>query len=148
MGHDVVANFRKKKEVIYNKPEAEQLIFVCEQMYTGDWQQYYLYCNLHMVPIGIKPSVYVVPPKSNKVEHAAYDETDVRPPSKFGLTCAPNTNLLKMRKQIAHALHIICRYCRYNYALAFGESVKHSFSKAENQLPCVLHLHKRIIVHG
>jgi hypothetical protein len=145
MDADVVADLRKKKEVLDNTPEAERLAFVCEQMYAGDWQQYYLACNLHLVPIGIKPSVHVVPPKSNTTEHAAYVKNAVRTLITLGITCAPNTSLLKMRKQIVRALHIICRYCCYNDALAFGEPVNLSFSKAENQLSCVLHLYKHVI---
>jgi hypothetical protein len=145
MDPDVVADLRKKREVLDSKPEAERLTFVCEQMYDGDWQQYYLACNLHLVPIGTKPSIHVVPPKSNKTELAAYVKKAVRTLSTLGITCAMNTSLLKIRKQIVRELHSIYRYCPYNDALAFGESVKHWFNKSENQLPCVLHLHKRVI---
>jgi hypothetical protein len=63
MEADVVADFRKKKEILDKKLEAERLTFVCEQMHAGDWQQYYLACDLNLVPIGIKPSVHVIPQK-------------------------------------------------------------------------------------
>jgi hypothetical protein len=136
MDTDVVAYLRKKKEVLDNKPKAERLTFVCSYMYSGNWQQYYLAC---------KPPVHGIPPKSNKAEHAAYVENAVKTLSTLGLTCSTNASLLKMQKQIVHALYIICRYCCYNDALAFGESMKHSFSKADNQMLCVMHLHKRVI---
>jgi hypothetical protein len=33
----------------------------------------------------------------------------------------------------------------YHDAFTFGESVQGSYSKVENQVPCVLHIHKRVI---
>jgi hypothetical protein len=36
-------------------------------------------------------------------------------------------------------------YAHYRDALTFGEPVKGSYSKVENQVPCVLHLHRRVI---
>jgi hypothetical protein len=46
---------------------------------------------------------------------------------------------------IIRALRIIRKYAHYHDAFTFGESVKGSYSKVENQVPCVLHLHKRVI---
>jgi hypothetical protein len=46
---------------------------------------------------------------------------------------------------IIRALRITSKYAHYRDAFTFGESVKVSYSKVENQVPCVLHLHKRII---
>jgi hypothetical protein len=37
------------------------------------------------------------------------------------------------------------KYAHYHGAVTFGESVKGSYSKVENQVPCVLHLHNRVI---
>jgi hypothetical protein len=37
------------------------------------------------------------------------------------------------------------KYAHYHDAFTFGESVKDSYSKVENQVPCVLHLHKCVI---
>jgi hypothetical protein len=37
------------------------------------------------------------------------------------------------------------KYAHYHDAFTFGESVKGSYSKVENQAPCVLHLHKQVI---
>jgi hypothetical protein len=88
----VEADLRKKKEHIDKKPEAGRLTFVCEQMYAGDWQQLHLVCDLHLVPIGIKPSFYVIPPKKNKTECAAYIENAFSTLITFGIAYAPNTS--------------------------------------------------------
>jgi hypothetical protein len=37
------------------------------------------------------------------------------------------------------------KYAHYHDAFTFGESVKGSYSKVENQVSCVLHLHKCVI---
>jgi hypothetical protein len=37
------------------------------------------------------------------------------------------------------------KYAHYHDAFTFGESVKGSYIKIENQVPCVLHLHKCVI---
>jgi hypothetical protein len=37
------------------------------------------------------------------------------------------------------------KYAHYHDAFTFGESVEGSYGKIENQVPCVLYLHKRVI---
>jgi hypothetical protein len=55
------------------------------------------------------------------------------------------TDIFEKSTSIITALRFIYKLAHYNYANDFEESVKHSFIHVENQIFCVLHLHKRII---
>jgi hypothetical protein len=97
------------------------------------------------VAIGDTASVQRVPKKADKAPYARFLESVVKKLSTLGIICGTNTSLTSKRKSIVNALQIIYRYAYYNDAIAFGESVRESSSKVENQIFCVLHLHKRVI---
>jgi hypothetical protein len=50
-----------------------------------------------------------------------------------------------MRKSRVHALKIHAKYRYYNDVLAFVISIEGSFSRPEDQIFCMLHIHKRVI---
>jgi hypothetical protein len=111
----------------------------------GNWQQYYIACDLHLVAIGATASVQRVPKKADNAPYARLLDSIAKTLSTLGIICGTNTSLKSKRKSIVNALQIIYRYAYYNDAIAFGESVIESFSKVDNQICCVLHLHKRVI---
>jgi hypothetical protein len=87
---------------------------------------------------------------SHNFEHSWYN---LRPKTKFEIqaqtnhkiTCAPKTSFKSKRKQIIKSLRIISRFSCYNDAICFGQYVDKFYSRVEDQVLCVLHLHKRII---
>jgi hypothetical protein len=97
------------------------------------------------VAIDEKASVQRVPKKSDKAPYARFLDSIAKTLSTLGILCGINTSLTSKRKSIVNALQIIYRYAYYNDAIDFGESVRESFSKVDNQIFCVLHLHKRVI---
>jgi hypothetical protein len=97
------------------------------------------------VSIGDKASVQRVPKKADKASYSRFLDSVAKTLSTLGIICGINTSLTSKRKSIVNALQIIYRYAYYNDEIAFGESVRESFSKVENQIFCVLHLHKRVI---
>jgi hypothetical protein len=121
------------------------LTLLCEQLDGGGWQQHYTACDLHLVAIGDKASAQRVPKKVDKAPYARFLGSVAKTLSKLGIVGGTNTSLKSKRKSIVNALQIIYRYEYYNDAIAFGESVRESFSKIDNQICCVLHLHKRVI---
>jgi hypothetical protein len=78
-------------------------------------------------------------------KYANYLENVVSTLSTFGLVIAPKQSLKSKTNSIIRELRIMRKYAQYHDAFTFGESVKGSYSKVENQVPFVLHLHKRII---
>jgi hypothetical protein len=102
-------------------------------------------CDLHLVAIGDKTSVHCVTKKSYNAAHAQFLDSVSKKPSTLGIICATNTSLTSKRKSIVSALHIIYRYAYHNDTIYFGESVRESLSKVDNQIFCVLHVDKRVI---
>jgi hypothetical protein len=115
-----------------------------------------VYVNTYMASIG---TLIIVPKictccllvrshlslQSDKTIYEAYLEGNVMTMSTLGIMCAPRTSLKQKRKSIMKALRVICELAHYNDARDFEESARLSFSRVENQIQCVLHLHKRII---
>jgi hypothetical protein len=99
-----------------------------------------------LVAFGAKAGVMDVPDKNlGPNKYATYLENVVTTLSTIGLVIAPNIILKSKRNSIIRALRIMRKYAHYHDAFTFGESVKVSYSKVENQVPSVLHLHKRVI---
>jgi hypothetical protein len=146
MDADMIQKLLEKKNTLATMDEAQRLTFVCEQLYGGDWDAHYAACDLHLVSICAKVGVMDVPDENLKPnKYATYLENIVATVSMLGLVIAPKTSLKSKRNSIIRALHIMRKYAHYHDAFTFGESVKGSYSKAENEVPCVLHLHKRVI---
>jgi hypothetical protein len=146
MDFDAIQELLEKKETLDKTDEAHHLTFVCEQLYGGDWDIHYAACDLHLVALGAKASVMGVPDENlqpNKYE--MYLENIVTTLSTLGLLIAPKTSLKRKRNSIIRALCIMRKYAHYHDAFTLGESVKGSYSKVKNEVPCVLHLHKRVI---
>jgi hypothetical protein len=119
------------------------LTLLCEQLDGGGWQQHYTACDLHLVAIGDMASVQRVPKKeADKAPYARFLDSVTKTLSTLGIICGTNTSIKSKRKSIVNALQIIYRYAYYNDAIAFGESVRESFSKVDNQTFYVLHLQK------
>jgi hypothetical protein len=78
-------------------------------------------------------------------KYATYLENVASTLSTLGLVTTPKKSLKSKTNSIIRALRIMRQYEHYHDAFTFGESVKGSYSKVENQVPCVLHLHKRVI---
>jgi hypothetical protein len=78
-------------------------------------------------------------------KYATYLENVVSTLSTLGLAIAPILLLKSKTNSIIRALRIMRKYAHYHDAFTFGESVKGSYSKVDNQVPCVLHLQKRVI---
>jgi hypothetical protein len=141
---DVIKKMLDKK--IGSTDEAQRVSFVCEQLYGGDWYAFYAACDLHLVAFGAKAGVMDVPDEilePNK--YAPYLENINSTLSTLGLVIAPKKSLRSKTNSITRALRIMRKYAHYHDAFTFGELVKGSYSKVENQVPCVLHLHKRVI---
>jgi hypothetical protein len=95
---------------------------------------------LQLVAFGAKDGVFEIPDELETKKYATYLGNVVTTLSTLGITCAPNTSLRRTRNSTIRALYIMRKY-----AFNFAESVWGSFSKVENQVPRVLHLHKRVI---
>jgi hypothetical protein len=65
--------------------------------------------------------------------------------STLGIVTALKKILKRKTNYIIRALRIMSKYENFHDAFIFGESVRCSSSKVENQVPCVLHLHKRVL---
>jgi hypothetical protein len=99
-----------------------------------------------LVAFGAKAGVMDVPDDNLEPnKYATYLENVVTTLSTLGLVIAPKTSLKSKRNSIIRALRIMRKYAHYHDAFTFGESVKGSYSKVENQVPCVFHLYKRVI---
>jgi hypothetical protein len=96
----VIASLLAKKVMLDTKPEAQRLTIVCEQIYNGDWHDYYILCDLQLVSFGEKPSVFDLPLETTTVQYKRYIENVMTALSTLGITCAPNTSLKSKRKQI------------------------------------------------
>jgi hypothetical protein len=134
------------KKVLDKTDDAQRLTFVCEQLYGGDWDTRYAACDVHVVTFGAKVSVNDVPDEDlDPKRYATYLENVVTTLSTLGIVTAPKTSLKRKKNYIIRVLRIIRKYAHLHDAFTFGESVRCSSSKIENQVPCVLHLHKRVI---
>jgi hypothetical protein len=101
---------------------------------------------LYLVAFGAKAGVIEIPDDNLEPnKYATYLENVVTTLNTLGLVIAPKTSLKRKTDSIIRALRIMRKYARYHNAFTLGESVKVSYSKVKNQVPCVLHLHKRII---
>jgi hypothetical protein len=89
--------------------------------------------------------VFDLPLETASTQYKRYIQNVVKTLSTLGITCAPKISLKSKRKQIIKSLRIISRFSRYNDTICFGQSVDKSYSRVEDQVFCVLHLHKRII---
>jgi hypothetical protein len=99
-----------------------------------------------LVVFGAKASVMDVPDENLEPnKYSTYLENVVTTLSTIGLVISPKTSLKGKRNSIIRALRIMRKYVHYHDAFTFGETVKGSYRKVENQVPCVLHLHKRVI---
>jgi hypothetical protein len=99
-----------------------------------------------LVAFGAKSGVVDVPDENLEPnKYATYLENVVAILSTLGLVISPKTSLKSKRNSIIRALRIMRKYAHYHDVFTFGGSVKGSYSKVENQVPCVLHLHKRVI---
>jgi hypothetical protein len=142
MDADMIQKLLEKKKMLDTMDEAHRLTFVCEQLYGGDWDTYYAACDLHLVVFGATAGVMDVPDENlDPDKYATYLENVVATLSKLGLVITPKTNL----KINIRALPTMRKYAHYHDDFTFGESVKGSYSKVENQVPCVLNFHKRAI---
>jgi hypothetical protein len=142
----VIHKLLEKKKMLDKTDEAQRLTFVCEQLYGGDWDAHNAACDLHLVAFGATAGVMDVPDEilePNK--YATYLENVVSTLSTLGLVIAPKKSLKSKTNSIIRALRIMRKYAHYHDAFTFGESAKGSYSKVENQVPCVLHIHKRVI---
>jgi hypothetical protein len=145
MDSDVIQKLLAKKKRLDQTDEAQCVFFVFEQLYGGDWDAHYAACDLHLVAFGAKAGVMDVPDEilePNK--YATYLENVVSTLSTLGLVIAPK-KLKSKTNSIIRALRIMRKYAHYHDAFTFGESVKGSYSKVENQVQLVFHLHKRVI---
>jgi hypothetical protein len=146
MDADVIQKILEKKKRLDKTDEGPRLSFVCEQLYGGDLDANYAACDLHMVAFGAKDGVMGVPDEilePNK--YATYLENVVSTLSTLGLVIAQKKSLKSKTNSIIRALSIMIKYAHYYDVFTFGESVKGSYNNVENQVPCVLHLHKRVI---
>jgi hypothetical protein len=64
---------------------------------------------------------------------------------KFNLTCAQNTSLKSKCKNFINYLRTLSGYSHHHDAITFAESFRHSFSRVDDQVLCVMHLHTQII---
>jgi hypothetical protein len=146
MDSDAIRKLLEKKEMLDKTDEARRLTFVCEQLYGGAWDARYAACDLHLVDVGTKAGVVDVPDENlEPKKYATYLENVVTTLSMLGLVVAPKTSFKRKRNYIIRALRIMRKCAHFHDAFTFGESVRGSYSKVENQVPCVLHLHKRMI---
>jgi hypothetical protein len=65
--------------------------------------------------------------------------------STLGLVAAHKTSLAPKKNSIIKAVRFMRKYAHFQDAFTFGKSVRCSYSKVENQVPCVLHLHISVI---
>jgi hypothetical protein len=136
MDSDVIKKMLDKKKRLDERDNAD----------GGDWDAHYAACDLHLVAFGAKAGVMDVPDEIlDPNKYATYLENVVSTLSTLGLVIAPKKSLKSKTNTIIRAFHIMRKYAHYHDALTFEESVKGSYSKVENQVPCVLHLHKRVI---
>jgi exonuclease III len=49
------------------------------------------------------------------------------------------------KEKVALALHYVCRFQYYHGVIVFQKSVEDAMVRVENGVPCILHLHKRIV---
>jgi hypothetical protein len=135
-----------KKETLDNTDDSQHLTFVCKQLYGGKWDDHYAACDLHLVAFGAKAGANEVPNEDlEPKKYATYLENVVTTLSTLGLVTALKTSLKRKRNYIIRALHIMRKYVNFHDAFTFGECIQCSYSKVEHQIPCVLHLHKRVI---
>jgi hypothetical protein len=92
-GTAIIASLTAKKDTLDMKSEAHRLTFVCEQIYNGDWHDYYNACDLKLVYFGEKPSVFDLPLETATAQYKRYVENVVTALSTLDIACAPNTGL-------------------------------------------------------
>jgi hypothetical protein len=136
MDSDVIHKLLEKKKRLDKMDYARRLTFVCEQLYGGDWDANYAACDFHVVAFCAKAGVIDVPDENLEPnKYATYLENVISTLSTLGLWIAPKKSLKSMMNSIIRALCIMIKYARYRDAFTFGESVKGSYSKVENQVP-------------
>jgi hypothetical protein len=98
-----------------------------------------------LVAFGQKPSVHDVPNKRSTVKYKRYVEKVGATMRTLGSACPNDKKVLSKRISIVQALNIISKYGYYTDVLAFTLSIDGAFSRPEDQIFCILHLHKREI---
>jgi hypothetical protein len=138
MDADIIQKLLEKKKRLSKTDKAQRLTFLCEQLYGGDWDARYAACDSYLVAFGANAGMMDVPDEilePNK--YATYLENVVFTLSTPGLVIAPKKGLKSKTNSIIRALRIMIKYAHYYDAFTFGGSVKGSYSKVENQVPCV-----------
>jgi hypothetical protein len=116
---------------------------------TGGCQDYYkLYqqCKLHIVQTGRQASIDDDIDQHKPIDPYENDQLLKEMLDLFGVLESVNKKQPKDMKKLARVLlTCLARMSNLRDVIAYESSVVNAMCKAEHQLPCVLHLHKRVI---